>query len=83
MMPSDAWRLIVELDSRLHHTDWASYEKDRARDLVTRGYVVVRVTYRQVMQASQTVEAAILAITRPGEHRWQRLHRQAGLDLRR
>lgn len=78
-------RLIVELDSRLHHTDWASYEKDRARDLelATRGYVVVRVTYRQVMQSWETVEAAILAIARRGEHRWQGVHRRAGLNLPR
>ena len=78
-------RLIVELDSRLHHTDRASYEKDRARDLqlVTLGYVVVRVTYRQVMETWETVEAAILAITRRGEHRWQGLHRRSGLDLPR
>lgn len=75
-------RLIVELDSRLHHTDRASYEKDRARDLdlVARGYLVVRVTYRQVMESWATVEAAILAITRRGEHRWQGVHRRAGLD---
>ena len=75
-------RLVLELDSRAHHTDQDAYERDRARDLelVRRGYLVVRVTYLQVMTRWASVERAILEITRRGEHRWQRTHIQAGLD---
>ena len=60
-------------------------EKDRAHDLelASRGYLVVRVTYRQVMQLWDTVEAAILAITQRREHRWQGAHRRSGLNVPR
>ena len=75
-------RLVLELDSRAHHTDHDAYERDRARDLelVRRGYLVVRVTYLQVMTGWANVERAILEITRRGEHRWQRAQIRAGLD---
>ncbi|MFO7689264.1 MAG: DUF559 domain-containing protein [Cryobacterium sp.] len=75
-------RLVIELDSRKHHTDRDAYERDRSRDLelVRRGYLVVRVTYLQVMTGWASVERAILEVTRRGEHRWQRSHRRAGLD---
>jgi very-short-patch-repair endonuclease len=74
-------RLILELDSRTHHADPTAYERDRARDLalVERGYLVVRVTYRSVMQDWPAIERAVLAIVRRNEHRWQPIHRTAGL----
>lgn len=74
-------RLVLELDSRAHHTDPAAYERDRARDLALfeRGYLVIRVTYRSVMQDWPAIERAILTIVRRNEHRWQPMHRAAGL----
>jgi very-short-patch-repair endonuclease len=74
-------RLVVELDSRSHHDNPAAYERDRARDLalVERGYLVVRVTYKRVMEDRPAVERALLAVVRRQEHRWQSIHRSAGI----
>jgi very-short-patch-repair endonuclease len=74
-------RLVLELDSRAHHTDSAAYERDRARDLalIERGSLVIRVTYRSVMKQWPAIERAILTIVRRKEHRWQPVHRAAGL----
>lgn len=76
-------RLVMELDGRAHHDNPWAYEKDRARDLalVALGYVVIRVTYRRVLYDWQSVEAAILAIVRRGEHKWQPRHRSAGVAV--
>jgi very-short-patch-repair endonuclease len=76
-------RLVVELDSRSHHDDPAAYERDRARDLalVELGYIVVRVTYRRVMDDCSSVERALLAVIRRNEHRWQSSHRSAGIAV--
>ncbi|MGO4103795.1 endonuclease domain-containing protein [Leifsonia sp. YAF41] len=76
-------RLVLELDSRAHHTDPTAYERDRARDLalIERGYLVVRVTYRSIMREWPTIERAILAIVHRREHRWQSIHRRAGLAV--
>ncbi|GAA3869571.1 type IV toxin-antitoxin system AbiEi family antitoxin domain-containing protein [Leifsonia kafniensis] len=73
-------RLVLELDSRAHHTDSAAYERDRSRDLalIERGYLVIRVTYRSVMQDWPAIERAILTVVRRKEHRWQPVHRAAG-----
>lgn len=77
-------RLVVELDSRTHHDSPDAYERDRARDLalVGLGYIVVRVTHRRVMQDWASIERALLAIVRRQEHRWQPVHRSAGLAVR-
>lgn len=42
-------RLVVELDSRLHHSDAQAFEIDRARDLALlgAGYRTARVTWRR------------------------------------
>ncbi|MGO4691860.1 endonuclease domain-containing protein [Glaciibacter sp. 2TAF33] len=76
-------RLVVELDSRRHHANPNAYERDRARDLalVERGYIVVRVTYRRVMEDWPAVERALLAVVRRQEHRWQSVHRSAGIAI--
>lgn len=75
-------RLVVELDSRTHHLG-TNYEKDRRRDLelVRRGYTVVRVTYRRVMEDWTTVEASILEAVRRGEHLRRGMHRRLGLAV--
>ena len=56
-------RVVLEVDSRAHHTDGDSYQRDRLRDLklLARGYVVIRVTWEQVMFGWAEVEPLILA----------------------
>ena len=46
----DDWRLVVEADGRRWHTRVTDFERDRWRDNVvtTRGYDVLRFTYRQL-----------------------------------
>ncbi|WP_374947145.1 endonuclease domain-containing protein [Agreia sp.] len=70
-------RFVVELDSKTWHTSFAAYTEDRRRDLalVERGYVVLRVTYDQVMNQWPAVERAVRAVVRRGEHRWAARHR--------
>lgn len=62
--------LVVEVDSRAHHTDPEAYERDRVRDqkLHRLGYRVVRVTYGQVMFGWAAVEARLLAMIRARLH---------------
>ncbi len=62
-------RLVVELDGREFHEN--RFEEDRERDweLIQRGYLVVRVSYRMVMQQRGRLEAGLLALVRRGEHR--------------
>lgn len=64
-------RLVVECDSRQHHTDQTAYQRDRDRDRIlhARGYVVIRLTYQDVMTRWEEVEADILAIIRRRGHR--------------
>lgn len=63
-------RLVIEIDSRAHHTSPENYAKDRARDrqLVSLGYIVLRLTYKDVMDAWDTVLPDILAIIRQRRH---------------
>lgn len=64
-------RLVIEVDSVLHHTSASSYRNDRTRDrrLVALGYVVVRLTYEDVMDNWAEAEQQILALIRAGRHR--------------
>lgn len=65
-------RLVLELDGEEFHTGLA-FEEDRRRDfeLVQQGYLVLRITYRMIMQNRPWVEAGILALVRGDEHRWR------------
>lgn len=65
-------RLVIELDGRAFHTGTA-FEEDRARDfeLITRGYLVLRISYRQVVHDWDRTRAGILALVARGEHRWR------------
>lgn len=65
-------RLIIEVDSKAHHTGEENYRKDRQRDLDLRalGYIVVRLTYEQVMYHWDDVEPLILAMIRRGDQWW-------------
>ena len=64
-------RLVIEVDGRDFHTG-LEFETDRRRDLelVLRGYVVLRLSYRQVMHDWERTRAAILELVARGEHRW-------------
>ena len=73
-------RLIIECDSKAHHTDAAAYESDRRRDrrLSARGFVVLRLSYRQIHDEWTAIEQDILAIVRRGGHRWPRRRKIEG-----
>jgi very-short-patch-repair endonuclease len=66
-------RLEIELDSRTWHDNPEAYEQDRRRDLalVVLGFVVVRLSYRRVIEDWDAVEADLLTLIRRGEHRWR------------
>lgn len=62
--------LVIEVDSREHHTKGPAYEADRERDrrLTARGYRVVRLTYQQVVHDWARVEADLLRMIRQDLH---------------
>ena len=64
-------RLVIEVDGRAFHTG-AAFEEDRRRDFVLnmRGYLVLRLSYRQVIDDWERTRAGILALVARGEHRW-------------
>ncbi len=64
-------RLIVEVDSKAHHTSASQYATDRRRDRVsvTHGFLVMRVTYDDVMYGWDEVLADVRALVRRREHR--------------
>lgn len=63
-------RLIIEIDSRAHHTGVEHYATDRRRDRmsVAGGYLVLRVTYEDVMYGWKEVFADISALVHRREH---------------
>ena len=63
-------RLVIEVDSKAHHTGEENYRRDRERDLelVRLGYIVVRLTYDQVMYGWDVVEKKILELIGRREH---------------
>lgn len=63
-------RLVLELDGRRWHAD---FEADRARDrlLVALGYLVIRASYRQVMDEWDVIAGQIATLVRRREHRWR------------
>jgi very-short-patch-repair endonuclease len=65
-------RLVVELDGTGFHIDPPEFEEDRRRgyELVMRGYLVMRLTYRMVMHDWERVRADLLAVIARGEHKW-------------
>lgn len=67
-------RLVIEVDSRAHHTDLANYRSDRVRDrrLAELGYRELRVTWEEVMFGWEEVERQILAMVHRGDHYWPR-----------
>lgn len=65
-------RLVIEVDGWAFHNSREEFENDRRRDfeLVTRGYLVLRMSYRQVAHDWGRSSAGILALLSRGEHRW-------------
>jgi very-short-patch-repair endonuclease len=61
-------RLIVELDGRAYHSTAAAFERDRARDrrLQAAGWIVVRVTWRQLREDPESVIADLGALLARG-----------------
>jgi len=64
-------RLVLEVDGYAFHGDREAFERDRARDLalIAQGFIVVRVSYRQVMEDWPRIERALLAFVRSNRHR--------------
>jgi very-short-patch-repair endonuclease len=62
-------RLVVEFDSFEFHGDRAAFGRDRERDaaLAARGYLVIRVTWRQLVGEPEAAASRIAAThaTRP------------------
>ncbi len=74
-------RLVLELDGRAWH-DGDRYDEDRRRDLalLAAGYLVVRVSYRQVMEQWGQVEAQLSRLIARRAH-VRRSSRQSASDL--
>jgi very-short-patch-repair endonuclease len=56
-------RLVVEVDGYAYHANRRAFERDRERDgaLAARGYTVIRVTWRQLVDTPEAVVARIAA----------------------
>lgn len=67
-------RLVLEMDSHEHHTGPTNYTRDRERDraLVRLGYLVVRLTYHQVVYGWADVWPDLQSLIRTDRHRWIR-----------
>lgn len=54
-------KVVVEVDGFAFHAGWKAFERDRERDagLTARGYVVLRVTWRQLVARREAVTARI------------------------
>lgn len=65
-------RLVIECDSAEFHDGYHSirdYERDQ--ELIRRGYVVLRLEYRHVIDDWERIEAIILEIVRARRHMWR------------
>jgi very-short-patch-repair endonuclease len=63
-------RLVVEVDSRAHHSALDRYVADRTRDttLAALGYMSLRLLYEDIMYRPERVLAAILGLLRSQNH---------------
>jgi very-short-patch-repair endonuclease len=70
-------RLVIEADGYDWHGGRAEFERDRERDreLVRRGYIVIRASYRQVITNLDEVISSALDVIRRREHLWRAIHR--------
>jgi very-short-patch-repair endonuclease len=71
-------RLVIEVDGRRWHSDKKSFREDKRRDLalVELGFLVIRLSYEQVMFQWKRVLAVIRGLMRRGEHLWSARHRR-------
>lgn len=69
-------RLVIEVDGREHHLG-EQFETDRRRDreLLRRGYLVFRISYRMLYQDWEQTKSAILEMVRRDDHLWPRARR--------
>lgn len=74
-------RLVIETDGRLWHSDERSFADDKRRDLALaeRGYLVLRLSYAQVMHESDYVLSVVRSLVARDEHLWSGRHRRRGL----
>lgn len=74
-------RLVIEADGREHHDKPDAFRKDRERDLALArlGYVVIRLTYQQIVDEWALVELAVAGLVARREHEWSAAHRRTGL----
>lgn len=70
-------RLIIECDSREHHTREDAYQEDRRRDrqAMLHGYAVIRLTWRDVMITWERTMEYLRALVRRQIHRAPRIRR--------
>jgi very-short-patch-repair endonuclease len=63
-------RLVIECDSRAHHSTAEQLDRDDARDLALTalGFLVLRVRYRTVMRDPEAVVAAVRRLVDAGLH---------------
>lgn len=75
-------RLIIETDGRQFHDDAAAFSRDRRCDLTAQalGYLVVRLSYRQITAEWPDVEAQLMRLIRRDEHLWRSRHQAAASD---
>lgn len=75
-------RLLIECDGRIHHDDDSGRAKDRARDiaLIARGYLVIRLDVRQILDEWPATLAVIRALMARREHVWRAVHHRDGLS---
>lgn len=69
--------LVVEADSVAHHTGLETYARDRRRDqrLIAQGFIVVRLTWHQIIHERADTIAYLVGLCRQGVHRSGRLRR--------
>jgi very-short-patch-repair endonuclease len=69
-------RLVVEVDGSAWHSGHEAFVADRRRDLALarRGYLVVRLSYAQVMHGWPATLEVLRGIVARGEHRWAARH---------
>jgi len=61
-------RLVIECDSVLHHLNKYQSDRTRDRELAGRGYLVLRLTYEDVVYGWDRVMSDIQSIIRRGDH---------------
>ena len=64
-------KLLIECDSKTHHTSLENYQNDRRRDraALVRGWMTMRVTYDDVLYGWDDVLNEVQTITRADRHR--------------